>query len=119
LLDYEKWQQISKEMVSGVKKLIVSEPRFMNAWADVLLKMVYPTAEIAIIGPEAPEYRLGFGQYPYFNGLYIGTEERSLLPLLKKRTTINNQTTIYVCYGKACQLPVNKIEEAIKQINFN
>ena len=119
LLDHEKWKQIAKEMVSGVKKLIVSEPRFMNVWADVLLKMVYPTAEVAIVGPKASEYRLEFGRHAYFNSLYVGTKETSILPLLKNRTTINNQTTIYVCYNKACQLPVNKIEDAIKQINFN
>lgn len=118
MLDNSQWQQIAKNMVEKVKNLIVNEPRFMNTWAEVLLKMAIPPAEIAIIGPEAMQMRLELGQVPYFNTLFSGTTTSSQLPLLENRTTLNDKTTIYVCYNKACRLPVNSTEEAIKQLNF-
>ena len=37
------------------------------------------------------------------------------VPLLENKF-VKGQSTIYVCVNKSCQLPVTKIEEAIKQI---
>ncbi len=119
LLDNDKWQQIARDMVAKVKKLIVSEPRFMNSWAEVLLKMVQPLAEIAIVGPNASEVRLRFGEIPGLNAVFAGTSSSSRLPLLEQRTMLHGETTIYVCYNKTCRLPTNSIHEAIKQLNFN
>src|SRR5690606_26435086 len=70
LLDHDEWQNLSKQMVRSVKQLIVTEPRFMSTWARLLIKMSHPTSEIAIIGPEAQAFRLGFGQHPHFNAVF-------------------------------------------------
>lgn len=116
LLEKDSWKKIAEAMVLKVKKLIVNEPRYMNTWASVFLKMTYPTAEVAIVGPKAAKTILAFGQQPIFNWLFSGTETSSTLPLLTNRTAMEGKRTIYVCYGRACQLPVHEVEEALKQI---
>ena len=119
LLDKEEWQSKAAAMISQVKKLIIAEPQYMNNWALAYLQLAYPTAEIASIGPEAKKTPLEIGKHPLFNVLFAGTEEKSFLPLLKKRTAINEKTTIYVCYGQACQLPVHTVDDAIAQIKIS
>lgn len=118
LLDKVVWRETSESMVMKVKKLIVNEPRFMNNWATVYLKMTYPTAEVAIVGPNASKAVEEFGEHAVFNLLFSGTEDKSNLPLLINRTATNGKQTIYVCYGRACQLPVHTVGEALQQIQF-
>ncbi len=118
LLDKEAWREISENMVMKVKKLILSEPRYMNNWATVYLKMTYPTAEVAVVGADAVKAVEDFGQHAVFNLLFSGTENNSDLPLLANRTAINGKRTIYVCYGRACQLPVHTVSAALQQIQF-
>ncbi len=119
LLDLDDWKQIAIDMVAKVKKLIVNEPRFMSTWAEALLKMVHPTAEVVIVGPEATQLRLQFGQVSYFNVVFSGTSTSSELPLLANRGMLNDKTTIYVCFDKACKLPTNDIREAIRLLDFD
>lgn len=118
LLDREAWREISEKMVMKVKKLIMSEPRYMNNWATVYLKMAYPTAEVAIVGNDAAKAVSDFGQHPVFNLLFSGTEDESQLPLLANRTVVGGKRTIYVCYGRTCQLPVHSVRDALQQIQL-
>lgn len=118
LLDNDAWRKISESMVMKVKKLIINEPRHMSHWATIYLKMTYPTAEVAIVGANAAKAVEEFGDYAIFNLLFSGTEDKSSLPLLAYRTATNGQRTIYVCYGKACQLPVHTVSDALQHIQF-
>ena len=80
--------------------------------------MVSPTAEIAIIGEDIQSQALSFYQSFIPNKVLVGSngKDESNIPLLEQRTTINGQTTFYVCYNKACQLPVNSVAEALELI---
>ena len=118
LLDKEAWRALSEKMVMKVKKLIMSEPRYMNNWATVYLKMTYPTAEVAIVGTDATKAVEDFGQHAVFNLLFSGTEGKSALPLLANRTATNGKRTIYVCYKKTCQLPVHTVSDALGQMQY-
>lgn len=118
LLDKDAWREVASNMVMKVKKLIIGEPRYMNNWATVYLKMTYPTAEVAIVGANADQAVGEFGDHAVFNLLFSGTEDKSDLPLLVNRTATNGRRTIYVCYGRACQLPVHTVSDALQQIHL-
>ncbi|MCC9138305.1 thioredoxin domain-containing protein [Pontibacter silvestris] len=112
----ERYQQLSDEMLSRMTDLIIKEPSFLSNWASLYFHKLTPTAEVAIVGEEAAETRAEVSAFYLPNILFAGTTGKSNLPLLQDRTAINNKTTIYVCYNKTCQLPVQTAAEALKQL---
>lgn len=79
--------------------------------------MVSPTAEIAIVGKDYLQLRKEIDSRYYPNKILSGTNSESQLPLLENRTAKSDETLIYVCYNKTCQLPVKTVEEAFEMLN--
>jgi uncharacterized protein YyaL (SSP411 family) len=59
--------------------------------------------------------RVEFGEYYMPQVLFSGSKKESSIPILKDRYQ-TNETLIYVCINKSCNLPVRSVEEAIDQI---
>jgi len=116
LLEQPGYGEIAEKMMSGVMKLLVSEPVYLSNWAVLFTEMYQPTAEIAIIGENAREISKSFLSAFYPNRLILGTDENSDLPLLRERKAIDGKTTIYVCFDKTCKMPVHEVEEAMQQL---
>ncbi len=69
--------------------------------------------EIAVVGANAKEIVREFKIHYLPNKLFLaGTN--SELPLLKDKQS--QETKIYICRNKACQLPVSTVNEALKLI---
>ncbi|MEZ5082088.1 MAG: hypothetical protein R2750_01335 [Bacteroidales bacterium] len=49
--------------------------------------------------------------------LFAGSQKDEYLTLMESRYA-ESQTRIYVCKNRTCNLPVNEVEEAIKQIKI-
>jgi uncharacterized protein YyaL (SSP411 family) len=116
LLDKPSYIELSDKMLARVKKLVVSDPQYLSNWATLFAYRTKPTAEIAIVGPEAENFRQEIEQYYFPNKVLTGTTNESELTLLERREAIAGKTTIYVCYNKACQLPVYSVTDAIEQL---
>ncbi|MBD1397834.1 thioredoxin domain-containing protein [Pontibacter sp. JH31] len=112
----ERFQQLSDAMLAQVKPLVVKEPSHMSNWACLYFHKLEPTAEVAIVGQSAPEMRSELSSFYIPNMLLAGTDKQSTLPLLQDRSAVNGKTTVYVCYNKACQLPVHTAGEALEQL---
>ena len=80
-----------------------------------MLNKVKPFYEVAISGKKAHEKRKELNTKYIPNKLIVGSKKESKLPLLEMKQ-VNGKTMIYVCYNKACQKPVEKVEEALEQI---
>ncbi|WP_181305911.1 thioredoxin domain-containing protein [Rufibacter sp. XAAS-G3-1] len=117
-LEKERYSSLSDRMLSKVRDLVVQEPSHLANWASLYFLKLKPTAEIAIVGPEAHSFRSLLQQHFLPNALLAGTKEEdsSTLPLLEDRTAQGGQTTIYVCYNRACQLPVQSVADALEQV---
>ena len=119
ILDQVDYQAKSAQMLSKVKKLVLTDVQYLSNWAGLLAYRTQPTAEIVIIGPEADLYRREFEQTYYPNKVLISSPvaiEDSPIPLLEGRYAIDDRTTIYVCFNRACQLPVHTVAEAWAQL---
>ncbi|WP_205503021.1 thioredoxin domain-containing protein [Rufibacter psychrotolerans] len=116
--DKERYSQLSDQMLSKVRDLVVQEPSHLANWASLFYLKLKPTAEIALVGPQVHAFRSLLQQHFLPNALLAGTKEEgtSLLPLLEDRFAQGGQTTLYVCYNKACQLPVQSVAEALAQV---
>jgi len=117
LLDKPAYSELAREMMGKMLPLAMKEPEYLTHWASLFTYMAQPTAEVAISGPQALEMAQQLEQAAFIpNKVVTGTTTGSELPLLQGRAPQNGQTTIWVCYNKACQLPVHSVEEAVAQI---
>jgi uncharacterized protein YyaL (SSP411 family) len=116
LLDMPDYTKIADNMLGITKKVILSDSQYMSNWASLATYRAQSTAEIAIVGPEAETFRRELEQYYYPNKVVAGTFVESWLPLLENRGVVGGKTTIYICYNKACKLPVYSVIDAIHQL---
>jgi uncharacterized protein len=116
ILDREDFKDLSKLMLGKMKELLTKNVDYLTNWACLATQMVSPTVEIAIVGNQFLEFRKQVDSQYFPNKIICGTDEKSQLPLLENREATSNKTSIYVCYDKMCQLPVNSVEKAFEQI---
>lgn len=117
-LYFEKPDYTSKaeKMLSGVYPNISKYGAYFANWGILLTQFVYQAPEIVFVGAEAHNKRKQLDNtFVYAN--IVGSTNESELPLLKNRY-MSDKTLIYVCRNKACKLPVENVNDAIKQIEI-
>lgn len=117
IMDKSEYTELANNMASKISDWIINETQDMANWALAYADMRKPLAEIAIVGDEAKSFRNQLGKSYLPNTVLMGTTASSDLPLLKERSPVNSDTTIFVCFEKACRLPVLTVSEAIVQLN--
>jgi uncharacterized protein YyaL (SSP411 family) len=116
LLDRPDWRERAAAMLAAAQDLVVKEPQHLAGWAALYLSLLAPLAEVAVVGPEAENFRRELSRHLLPNAVLTGTTTTSELPLLRGRGPVQGQTTIYVCYNHACQQPVTSVAEALAQL---
>jgi uncharacterized protein len=116
IYDQNDWIALAEKMIGSLSQLIRSEPNYMSNWAIGLLESKHPTAEVVFIGEQYDRLRKEFQTRFYPFSVTLGTSSESSLPLLEGKVTIDNQSTIFVCFNKTCKLPVHTVAEAEKQM---
>jgi uncharacterized protein YyaL (SSP411 family) len=111
----EDYTKKSRQMLKNIEAQIPQYISGYSNWGILMLNNVKPFYELAISGKKAHEKRREFNQNYIPNKLLVGSIKESNLPLLEMKE-VNGSTMIYVCYNKACQLPVEEVSEALKQI---
>jgi len=116
LLDKNEWRQIAIEMVSKLSGIIIQEPVYMSNWGILFSEITQGMNEVVIVGEKAEEIRKEIQSNYLPFAVFLGTKSKSDLPLFEGRAAIDDKTKIYVCLNKVCQLPVEKVNEAVQQI---
>jgi uncharacterized protein len=117
-LDRDEWKVIAVRMVSVLSTIIKSEPGYTSNWGILMTEMIAGTSEVAIVGNDCEAARKELSKHFLPFSSLLGSIAQSQLPLLKERTALNNQTTLYVCRDKTCQLPVHSVEDALAQLRM-
>jgi len=105
----------ASRLIGAMKEKMLRHPSFHSNWGRLMLYLSDPPMEIAIMGKETQKKRAEFDQGFLPQALFSGGDEEGTLPILQQRM-VNDQTTIYVCRNKTCQLPVKSVKEAMIQI---
>ncbi|WP_080056666.1 thioredoxin domain-containing protein [Spirosoma aerolatum] len=109
LLERPAYVERADQMLGRVQPLVQQNADYLTNWASQFAMRTRPTAEIAVVGPDAEVYREALDAEFYPNKVICGTVDKSTLPLLEQRGSINGNTAVYVCYNRACQLPVTSV----------
>ncbi len=105
--------EISNLMLAKMKRIVLSDAQWVTQWACLATQHATPIAEIAIVGDNLMNIRAEIDNQYLPNKVFVGTKDTSELPLLQNRKAINDETTIYVCFDKTCQLPTSDVEKAL------
>ncbi|SDL99193.1 hypothetical protein SAMN05421823_109223 [Catalinimonas alkaloidigena] len=132
LLDEPEFRTIVRRQVAHLVPLLERDLRYLSNWASLYTSLASPTAEVAVVGPEALQKSAALERRYHPNKVVAGrvsgngsdvemSENSSgystaTWPLLQNRTAVGGETTFYVCYNQTCQLPVQNVEEAWRQI---
>lgn len=106
---------VSEQMLNNVLPSFKQGASWYSNWMGLMLHHTNPFFEVAIVGTEADAKRAELEQVYHPNKLLIGGTGEGSLPLLKNKL-IEDDTRIYVCANKACQMPVSEVSEAVKQL---
>ncbi len=116
LLSDNSYIDISDRMLRDISALLDRGLQFMSNWAGLYFYRSYPTAEIAICGPELKNFKTEIDKEWIPNKIMAGSTELSSLPLLNNRFPGNDDTKIYICSDNTCGLPADTVEEALSGI---
>lgn len=106
---------LSRQMLNNVKEGAIKGAAYFANWGVLMTWFASPPYEVAIVGNEYETIRKAFNQKYLPNVFFLGGEREGQLSLLHGKL-IEGQTTIYVCRGKTCKLPVIEVNEALAQI---
>ena len=115
ILDNENYKKMSIKMLNNVKPEMNSYASGYANYASLMLKVINPYYEIAVVGKDAHNKTMELNKKYNPNTLFIGSFGESDLELLQGKY-VEGTTMIYVCENKVCQLPTTNIMEAIKLI---
>ena len=112
------WEQRAMSMLDAVTEEFMRYPLGYSNWAALGLHVAYPFYEVAIVGKTVDEKLHRLYKTGLTNTILALSRDGSELPLLKNRQ-VTGKTMIYVCRNNTCQLPVEGVEEALKQIELD
>lgn len=114
-LDKRDYIDKSYKALLTMKEYAISYTDFYANWAALSGYFINEPYEIVVCGNNAKLLLIELQRQYLPNCLIIGSEGESNFPLLQNRY-VKDETLIYVCQNKVCQMPVKNMEEALTLI---
>ena len=114
LFDDEEYIEVSAQLLRNIMPHLAKYGSAYSNWATLLLDEIFGIYEVAITGDEAASFRIEIENNYIPNKIILGGTKGSL-PLLRDK--FSNTTQVFICKDKTCSLPVDNINDALKQIN--
>lgn len=115
LLYRNDYLERSKQLLSLLQADLANTaaPAYYYSWGSLLMNQINEPYEVVIMGEEALEKRRDLAAYYLPDAIFLGSKKESSLELTQYKY-VEGKTRIYVCQNKACKLPVESVEEALK-----
>lgn len=111
----EQYEGLAINMLNSIKQFAVMSPTFHSYWLMTSLNLVFRYFEVGIIGNNYESEKENIIKLFLPNIILFGAEKEGTLEIVKDRI-VPDKTLIYVCENRVCQLPVEDLNTAVKQI---
>lgn len=105
----------AQQILQNHQANILKDPSFYGNYTLLMMDMLYPPFEVAIMGEEYAGLQQAFYQHYLPDVLLLGGNQEGALELLQNKS-VPGETFIYVCQQKTCRLPVQEVSAALEQI---
>ena len=109
-----EYTDMAVRMAQNFRTEIIQHGPYYANWAMLVGKLAHPDFEIAILGENALAVSHEIQSHYLPTATFAGGLTENL-PVLMNRL-IENQTVIYVCQEKVCNLPVSTVDEVLALI---
>lgn len=113
LLDKNPYKEMAQQMLANVYDDMAGYPSAYSNWGILTFNFTHPSYEVAVTGKGWEKEAQGLHQH-YIPNMVLMGGEKGELPLLEDK--FMDEVTIFVCVDKSCQMPVQKAEDALKQM---
>lgn len=113
--DENTFIEMSAAMLNNVISLVEKHPNYYANWAIVLDMHLHINKELVIVGKNALEISQKINEHYLPTVLITGSTTEADLPLVKGRF-VENETLMYLCENKTCNLPEKDVEIILKNI---
>ncbi|MBC7861903.1 MAG: thioredoxin domain-containing protein, partial [Bacteroidia bacterium] len=110
-----QYKLAAEKMLNNIKHEIGPYPSGYSNWSLLMLEMLQPAYEVSIVGKNVDEITKSFRKHHLPNAIFAYSTRVSEFPIFKNRF-VADKTVIYVCRNNSCNLPVESVEEALKQL---
>ncbi len=114
----KKYKEVATIMLNNVRNNAQQYGAGSSNWMLLFSNYAGDFYEVAIVGKDAKSKITSFNKAYVPNILLTGSEQPSNLPLLQNRY-VKDKTFIYICIDGSCQIPTEKVKDALKQIKIN
>ncbi|MFC2112182.1 thioredoxin domain-containing protein [Bacteroidota bacterium] len=111
----EDYLRISEQMLANVQEDMQKNVFYFSNWAILELNFINKPYEVVILGDEYGSFQKELNNKYMPDAILSGGKQEGDLALHKNKLQ-EKQTTIYVCRGKMCKLPVITVSQALEQI---
>ncbi|QQS49917.1 MAG: thioredoxin domain-containing protein [Bacteroidota bacterium] len=108
------WIELSSRMLEKLTDNLAAQGPYYSNWGILALKKLFSWPEVIITGPDAIIRAQQFEELQN-NILVAASQKNSQLPIMKDRF-VEGKSLIYVCHQQSCLLPVESVEEALRQL---
>ncbi len=117
ILNKSEYMDMADQMLNNIhSKFNTYLPAYTN-WAQLLMWKSQPFYEIALVGEKSLELNKELQRNYIPNSVVLGSKQKKEenLELLEMKW-VDGESIIYVCENYSCQLPVNEVAKALKQL---
>jgi uncharacterized protein YyaL (SSP411 family) len=116
VFDEPDWADRAFRMAAALSRPVTGYPGSFGGWATLFQAFTYTIPEVVITGQQPEKTRKEFLEYliPY-RVFQSAAQENTQFPLLRGKV-IDKEPLIFLCKNYSCQLPVNEIATAIRNL---
>ena len=111
----EKWSALAITMLGKMNAAISGNPSFHSNWSILLVNILIPPYEIAIVGSNCLPLLWEFNKSYLPHVLYYGGINESGNEMLKGKE-VAGKTLIYICRVHICSEPFDSVEKALQYL---
>ncbi|HEY6436578.1 MAG TPA: hypothetical protein VIY47_08310, partial [Ignavibacteriaceae bacterium] len=111
----QPYEDLASKMLKSIKQFAMMNPAFHAYWLSSAITISFPFYELVIVGDNHEQEKGKIDRMFLPNIILFGGNSESKLEILTDRYAAG-KTLFYVCENRVCQLPVEDLEKAIKQI---
>jgi uncharacterized protein len=119
-----EWVDLALQPFAALQETMVKYPTAFAYWLQALDFSLGPTRQIALLWPagdQAHQDFLGFLWKQYLPGALLAASSyppaENAPELLRNRPLSGNKTTVFVCQGFVCKLPVTSLADLAEQLS--
>jgi uncharacterized protein len=101
--------------VKAIKQSALMNPTFHSYWLTAAVNLAFPFYEVGIVGNNFESERNEIGKMFLPNIILFGGKDKTSVDIMKDRY-VPGKTLIYICENRVCQLPLENLKKAVKQI---